>query len=165
MRLQYYEDKRKVFTKQVEETIRSGIIEDVKAEFPAPTTQQQQMSMTTKPSGPPVRHRTVGSETRAMNSSFTMMSRHAKNFLKEYGIEKPGSTFAPDIMLRDPLDQEFVLNRRMAKKYYEQHLREKMQENKMKNFEQIEKKKKDLQDHELKREKEIFEKKLTEHKY
>ena len=68
-------------------------------------------------------------------------------------------------MLRDPLDQEFVLNRRMAKKYYEQHLRDKMQENKMKNFEQIEKKKKDLQDHELKRQKEIFEKKLTDQKY
>ena len=81
MRLQYYEDKRKVFTKQVEETIRSGIIEDVKAEFPAPSSQQQQMGMTAKPTGPPVRHRTVGSETRAMNSSFTMMTRHAKNFL------------------------------------------------------------------------------------
>ena len=34
MRLQYYEDKRRVFSKQVEETIRSGIIDDVKNEFP-----------------------------------------------------------------------------------------------------------------------------------
>ena len=33
MRLQYYDDKRRVFTKQVEDTIRSGIIEDVKNEF------------------------------------------------------------------------------------------------------------------------------------
>ena len=34
MRLQYYEEKRRAHTKQVEETIRSGIIEDVKQEFP-----------------------------------------------------------------------------------------------------------------------------------
>ena len=35
MRLQYHEDKRRVFTKQVEDTLRSGVIEDVRQEFPA----------------------------------------------------------------------------------------------------------------------------------
>ena len=46
MRLQYYEDKRRVFSKQVEETIRSGIIDDVKNEFPPVIKQPTAMNRT-----------------------------------------------------------------------------------------------------------------------
>lgn len=34
MRFKYYDDKRRALTKQVEETIREGIIEEVRKEFP-----------------------------------------------------------------------------------------------------------------------------------
>ena len=47
-------------------------------------------------------------------------------FVQDYGANAPASTLPPDITLRDPLDQEFVLNRKMAKKYYEDQLKERM---------------------------------------
>lgn len=47
---------------------------------------------------------------------------------------------SPDIALRDPLDHEFVLNRKMAKKYYEDQLQQKMMENRQRNIEEREKK-------------------------
>jgi hypothetical protein len=34
MRFKYFDDKRRALTKQVEETIREGIIEEVRKEFP-----------------------------------------------------------------------------------------------------------------------------------
>ena len=61
----------------------------------------------------------------------------------------------PEIMLRDPLDQEFVLNRKMAKKYYETQLQQRMTENRMKNQEKLEKKKKDVLDYNAKEEKHL----------
>ena len=50
MRLQYYEEKRRAHTKQVEETIRSGIIEDVKQEFPQ-SKQPMGMNRTARSTG------------------------------------------------------------------------------------------------------------------
>lgn len=61
----------------------------------------------------------------------------------------------PEIMLRDPLDQEFVLNRKMAKKYYETQLQQRMTDNRTKNQEWLEKKKKDVLDIDAKREKHL----------
>lgn len=55
------------------------------------------------------------------------------------------STLPPEIMLRDPLDQEFVLNRKMAKKFYDDQLKERMLENKNKVYEDTDGKKKQLQ--------------------
>lgn len=75
------------------------------------------------------------------------------NFVHDYGLDMPSSTMPPEIMLRDPLDQEFVLNRKMAKKYYETQLQQRMTENRMKNQEQLEKKKKDVMDVDAKKEK------------
>ena len=147
MRLQYYEDKRRVFSKQVEETIRSGIIDDVKNEFP-PVVKQ-----------PTAMNRTAGSQGRQQQifgtttSPRTVLSKHAMNFVHDYGLDMPSSTMPPEIMLRDPLDQEFVLNRKMAKKYYETQLQQRMAENRMKNQEQLEKKKKDVMDLDAKKEK------------
>ena len=40
MRLQYYDDKRRVFTKQVEDTIKKGIIEDIKNDLQQPVIKQ-----------------------------------------------------------------------------------------------------------------------------
>ena len=149
MRLQYYEDKRRVFTKQVEETIRSGIIDDVKNEFP-PVIKQ-----------PTAMNRTAGSQGRAhqifgtTTSPRTVLSKHAMNFVHDYGLDMPPSTMPPEIMLRDPLDQEFVLNRKMAKKYYESQLQQRMAENRNKNFECSDKRKKDVLDLETKKAKAI----------
>ena len=98
MRLQYYEDKRRVFSKQVEETIRSGIIDDVKNEFP-PVLKQ-----------PTAMNRTAGSQGRqqqifgSTTSPRTVLSKHAMNFVHDYGLDMPQATMPPEIMLRDPLD-------------------------------------------------------------
>ena len=116
MRLQYYEDKRRVFTKQVEETIRSGIIDDVKNEFPPMVKQPTAMNRTAGSAGRPMQ--IFGSST----TPRTVLSKHAMNFVQDYGLDMPPSTLPPEIMLRDPLDQEFVLNRKMAKKYYDSQL-------------------------------------------
>ena len=116
MRLQYYEDKRRVFSKQVEETIRSGIIDDVKNEFPPVVKQPTAMNRTAGSHGR--QQQIFGSTT----SPRTVLSKHAMNFVHDYGLDMPQATMPPEIMLRDPLDQEFVLNRKMAKKYYETQL-------------------------------------------
>lgn len=79
------------------------------------------------------------------------------NFVHDYGLDMPSSTMPPEIMLRDPLDQEFVLNRKMAKKYYETQLQQRMNDNRNKNTECQDKKKKDVLDKEAK-----FEKLLNE---
>lgn len=123
MRLQYYEDKRRVFTKQVEETIRSGIIDDVKNEFPPMVKQPTAMNRTAGSVGRPMQ--IFGSTT----SPRMVLSKHTMGFVQDYGLDMPQSTLPPEIMLRDPLDQEFVLNRKMAKKYYESQLQNKMSEN------------------------------------
>ena len=124
MRLQYYEDKRRVFSKQVEETIRSGIIDDVKNEFPPMIKQPTAMNRKAGSAGRPMQ--IYGSTT----SPRTVLSKHAMNFVQDYGLNTPNSTLPPDIMLRDPLDHEFILNRKMAKKYYDSQLIQKMGDNK-----------------------------------
>ena len=141
MRLQYYEDKRRVFTKQVEDTIKSGIIEDVKNEF---TPQVKQPTALNRTAGSLGRQQPLYGSTM---SPRTVLSKHAMDFVHDYGLGPTSSTaLPPDVALRDPLDQEFVLNRKMAKKYYESQLQQRMQENRMKNLEQLEKKQKDLCD-------------------
>ena len=114
MRLQYYEDKRRVFTKQVEETIRSGIIEDVKQEFRPAIRQPTALNRTAGSLG---REKQIYGEMGAQPR--TVLSKNAMGFVQDYGANAPTSTLPPEITLRDPLDQEFVLNRKMAKKYYE----------------------------------------------
>jgi len=78
------------------------------------------------------------------------LSKHAMDFVVDYGPTSPQSFMQPDIPLRDPLDQEFVLNRKMAKQFYEIQLQQRMQENKQKLQEEIEMKKKVLEDKEVK---------------
>lgn len=77
------------------------------------------------------------------------------NFVQDYGIVSPSSCMAPEISLRDPLDQEFVLNRKMAKKYYEKSLQDKMLNNKVTQGAEREKRKKELGDKEAKKQTEI----------
>ena len=84
------------------------------------------------------------------------------NFVHDYGLDMPNSTMPPEIMLRDPLDQEFVLNRKMAKKYYETQLQQRMSENRNKNVESLEKRKKDVLDLEAKKETHIASVRKTE---
>ena len=98
MRLQYYEDKRRVFSKQVEETIRSGIIDDVKNEFPPVVKQPTAMNRTAGSHGR--QQQIFGSTT----SPRTVLSKHAMNFVHDYGLDMPQATMPPEIMLRDPLD-------------------------------------------------------------
>lgn len=108
-------------------------------------------------------NRTAGSQGRAhqifgtTSSPRTVLSKHAMNFVHDYGLDMPPSTMPPEIMLRDPLDQEFVLNRKMAKKYYESQLQQKMAENRNKNAEVQDKRKKDIADHETKASKTLSE--------
>lgn len=78
-------------------------------------------------------------------------------FVQDYGANVTPSTLPPEITLRDPLDQEFVLNRKMAKKYYEEQLRERMADNQNRKQEERDKKNKDLTDKEAKKEKSIME--------
>ena len=85
----------------------------------------------------------------------TALSKHAMGFVHSYGLASPQSTLPPEIALRDPLDQEFVLNRKMAKKYYEKSLQDKMQEKRLKNQADREQWHKQLHDKELKKEKDI----------
>ena len=87
----------------------------------------------------------------------TVLSKHAMNFVHDYGLNTPNSTLPPDIMLRDPLDHEFILNRKMAKKYYESQLSQKMGENKQQKIEEIERKKKVINDNSAKKVKAISE--------
>ena len=84
---------------------------------------------------PTAMNRTAGSVGRPMQifgsttSPRMVLSKHTMGFVQDYGLDMPQSTLPPEIMLRDPLDQEFVLNRKMAKKYYESQLQNKMSEN------------------------------------
>lgn len=57
--------------------------------------------------------------------------------------------------LRQPIDKEFALNRKMAKRFYDSNLQLRMSENRLKIHEDREKKKKDLHDYEVKKEKHI----------
>ena len=113
MRLKYYEDKRKAHTRQVEDTIRSGVIEDVKSEFPPAVKNPTAMNRTSNSVG---RSTHIFGQTQSPNTSI------AKKFGAGYGMNMPQSMLPPDIELRDPLDKEFILNRKMAKKYYESQL-------------------------------------------
>ena len=45
------------------------------------------------------------------------------------------ATAPPEILLREPLDAEFVLNRKMAQKFYQSELKNKMEENRQKQIE------------------------------
>jgi len=54
------------------------------------------------------------------------------------------STGPPEITLREPIDQEFLINRKMAHKFYQSELHNKMEENRMKVNEDLEKRKKDI---------------------
>ena len=113
MRHKYYEDKRKAHTRQVEDTIRSGVIEDVKSEFPPGVKHPTAMNRTSN---------SVGRSTHIFGNVQSPKTSLANKFGADYGINMPQSLLPPDIILRDPLDQEFVLNRKMAKKYYESQL-------------------------------------------
>lgn len=68
-------------------------------------------------------------------------------------------------MLRDPLDQEFMLNRKMAKKFYETQLQQRMSENRNKVVEDIEERKKKVAEKESKMEKQIAQKRKLETDY
>ena len=113
MRLKYYEDKRKAHTRQVEDTIQSGVIEDVKSEFPTTVKHPTAMNRTSN---------SVGRSTHIFGNTQSPKPTVAKKFGVDYGMNMPQSMMPPDIILRDPLDQEFILNRKMAKKYYESQL-------------------------------------------
>ena len=52
--------------------------------------------------------------------------------------------YDPDIILRDPLDMTQVQDRRVARKFYEQELKQKMEEKKRKAQEERDKKIKEL---------------------
>ena len=114
MRLQYWEDKRRAYTIQLEDAIRHGVIEEVKNEFPPQVKQPTAMNRTAGSMGRT--HQLFGG---AAASPRVMLSKHAMDFVQDYGMGSPGATMAPEISLRDPLDQEFVLNRKMAKRFYE----------------------------------------------
>ena len=55
------------------------------------------------------------------------------DFVQSYGMTSPNSTLPPEIALRDPLEQEFALNRKMAKKLYQRQLHDRMLNNKAMN--------------------------------
>lgn len=59
----------------------------------------------------------------------TAISKYAMDFTHDYGLSSPQSTMPPEIALREPLDKEFSLNRKMAKKQFERSLRDQMQTN------------------------------------
>ena len=147
MRLQYYEDKRRVYTLQLEGTVKSGVIEAAKNDIAPIITQPTAMSRSVQ------HHRTQSYG--GLMSPKTAISKHGMNFVQDYGLMSPQSTMPPEIALRDPLDQEFVLNRKMAKKYYEKQLQEKMQSNKALRDAEREKRKKEIMDKEAKKQAEI----------
>ena len=151
MRLQYYEDKRRVYTLQIEGSVKQGVIDAVKNESIPMVAQPTAMSMTVGT------NRSAQFAAMQSTSPKTALSRVAMGFVQDYGLASPQSTLPPEIALRDPLDQEFVLNRQMAKKYYEKQLQEKMAEKRMKNQADREAWNKQLQDKEAKKEKDIAE--------
>ena len=90
-----------------------------------------------------------------------MTSKHSMNFAMDHGQDISG-IMSPDIALRDPLDHEFVLNRKMAKKYYEDQLQQKMMENRQRNQEEKEKRFKSMCDLDAKKMKAISDLKKNE---
>lgn len=110
MRLDYWEGKRRNHTKQIEETIRCGYLDDFKAEQ---VSMKQLNSMVSRTTSSPGARPLLG------NANQTHFSG-GKNL--GYTQELTKTSLPPDIMLRDPLDQEFILNRKMAKKFYESQL-------------------------------------------
>ena len=149
MRLQYYEDKRRVYTLQIEGSVKQGVIDAVKNESIPMVAQPTAMSMTVGT------NRSAQYAAMQSTSPKTALSRVAMGFVQDYGLASPNSTLPPEIALRDPLDQEFVLNRQMAKKYYEKQLQEKMAEKRAKNLADREQWNKTLQDRQAKKEKDI----------
>ena len=138
MRMQYYEDKRRQYTQQLEESVKRGILESVRHDESLPNIASRTMNSNQK-------------------SPRTAISKHTMNFVSNYHTRSPSALNQPDITLRDPLDKEFVLNRKMAKKHYERQLREKMSQINEQNFAERERKKKELFDREMKKEKDIAE--------
>ena len=105
IRFQFYEENRKRNSKQVEDVIRTGLIEQLKTELPA-----------IKPAAGALRNsHSVGKPGQRARTGFFSPGR---NELAGAG-GTVRSTLPPDISLREPLDQEFIINRKMAKKYYE----------------------------------------------
>lgn len=105
MRLQYYEDKRRVYTLQIEGSVKQGVIDAVKNESIPMVAQPTAMSMTVGT------NRSAQFAAMQSTSPKTALSRVAMGFVQDYGLASPQSTLPPEIALRDPLDQEFVLNR------------------------------------------------------
>ena len=128
MRMQYYEDKRRVYTLQLEDAIKNGIIEAIK------TTKNETLPVVRQFTA---MNRTVGGTNRpshhlrgASVPPKTAISKHAMDFIHDYGLTSPTCIMPPEIALRDPLDKEFTLNRKMAKKHFERSLRDQMETNK-----------------------------------
>ena len=145
MRMQYHEEKRRVYTLQLEDSLKRGMIEAVKNEESLPS----------------IANRTMGG-TQHFNSSMqksprTAVNKHTMDFQYDRNTRSPSALAQPEITLRDPLDKEFALNRKMAKKYYQHSLREKMSENKDMSVADREKWRKELHDKETQKEKAIAE--------
>lgn len=151
MRLQYYEDKRRVYTLQIEGSVKQGVIDAVKNESIPMVAQPTAMSMTVGT------NRSAQFAAMQTTSPKTALSRVAMGFVQDYGLASPQSTLPPEIALRDPLDQEFVLNRQMAKKYYEKQLQDKMAEKRQKNQADRDAWNKQLLEKEAKKDKDIAE--------
>lgn len=95
-----------------------------------PTAMNRTMGGSARPS-----HHLMYSSTggNMMASPRTAISKHAMDFVQSYGMTSPNSTLPPEIALRDPLEQEFALNRKMAKKLYQRQLHDRMLNNKAMN--------------------------------
>ena len=143
MRLDYYEGKRKVYTMQIESTIRMGFLEDFKAE-----NRPLAVGPLSKTAGniQPWQMAKLGQSPKGGNKMLEPVQQ-------DYGLQTIKSTLPPEIMLRDPLDQEFILNRKMAKKYYESQLQNKMQENQLRKQQEKEAKLKKMEDKQAAKEK------------
>lgn len=83
MRLQYYEDKRRLYTQQVEQNIRKGVIEEIKNEFHPNVREPTAMSRTVRSLGR--KQPLYGSQT----SPKAMISKHAMDFVMDYGLTSP----------------------------------------------------------------------------
>ena len=87
MRLQYYEDKRRVYTLQIEGSVKQGVIDAVKNESIPMVAQPTAMNMTVG---------TNRSNAYAMTASpKTALSKHAMGFVHSYGLASPQSTLPP----------------------------------------------------------------------
>ena len=101
---------------QLEDSLKKGIIETIKAKQESVPVVKQITAM----------NRTVGGTARpshhlrgaSVPQPRTAISKHAMDFVHDYGLASPTSTLPPEIALREPLDKEFSLNRKMAKKHF-----------------------------------------------